>query len=155
MRRACRSGRHATERVPRRVEGPLRREGCCAASAPGLQSYVSVSDLAEDKNSSIQRLLPLFFGSHTGDIEMLRGGYHHSPAPCSLRFLPSSEGGAVVRSRTALAGRGVHERSNSSSSRPRSRMRLLSAVMMASARARFCAWSSSTFSSTVSRAMSR
>ncbi len=67
----------------------------------------------------------------------------------------SSEGGAVVRSRTALVGRGVHERSSSSSSRPRSRMRLLSAVMMASARARFCAWSSSTFSSTVSRAMSR
>ena len=78
-----------------------------------------------------------------------------SPAPCSLRFLPSSEGGAVVRSRTALAGRGVHERSNSSSSRPRSLMRLLSAVIIASARARFCAWSSSTFSSTVSRAMSR
>ena len=48
----------------------------------------------------------------------------------------SSKGGAVVQSRTALLGGGVHDSSNSRSSRPRLRIRLLSALMMASARSR-------------------
>lgn len=47
------------------------------------------------------------------------------------------------------------DNSSSRSSRERLRITLLSAVMMASARSRFVCCSSSTFSSTVSRAMSR
>ena len=54
-----------------------------------------------------------------------------------------------------VAYRAIHDSSNSRSSRFRSRIRLLSSPRMASARSRLVFCSSSTFSSTVSRAISR
>jgi len=65
------------------------------------------------------------------------------------------EGGAAGAGGGGRRAGNGYESSTSRSSRRSVRTRLLSAVMMASASSRFVSWSARTFSSTVSRAMSR
>jgi transposase len=60
------------EEVLRRVEGSLDEEDAALVRAV-FESYAYVSDLVEDKNTSIQRLRQLFFGSRTEKTDAVVG----------------------------------------------------------------------------------
>ena len=60
------------EEVLRRVEGSLDEKDAALVRAV-FESYAYVSDLVEDKNTSIQRLRQLFFGSRTEKTDAVVG----------------------------------------------------------------------------------
>src|SRR3954454_18371969 len=60
------------EEVLRRVEQSLDEEGAALVRAV-FESYAYVSDLVEDKNTSIRRLRQLFFGRRTETTDAVVG----------------------------------------------------------------------------------
>ena len=66
------------EEVLRRVEQSLDEEDAALVRAV-FQSYAYVSDLVEDKNTSIRRLRQLFFGARTEKTDAVVGRKTETP----------------------------------------------------------------------------
>jgi len=97
------------EEVLRRVEQALDEKDTKLIRAV-FESYVYVSDLVEDKNTSIRRLRQLLFGAHTEKTESVVGRPGEKPDAASLsetetaKALPA--GGASKEAEPACPGHG-------------------------------------------------
>ena len=69
---ARRSGQHRLEEVLRRVEQSLDEKDAALIRAV-FESYAYVTELVEDKNTSIRRLRQLFFGTRTEKTDAVVG----------------------------------------------------------------------------------
>src|SRR4051794_3701956 len=74
------------EEVLRRVEQSLDEKDAALVRAV-FESYAYVSDLVEDKNTSIRRLRQLFFGARTETTEAVVG--QKARKPVCVRQTPS------------------------------------------------------------------
>ena len=87
------------EEVLRRVEQSLDEEDAALVRAV-FESYAYVSDLVEDKNTSIRRLRQLFFGARTEKTEAVVGQKTRKPEAASPRDAGADTGPAAGDGRT-------------------------------------------------------
>src|SRR3954464_10531524 len=81
------------EEVLRRVEQSLDEEDSALVRAV-FESYAYVSDLVEDKNTSIRRLRQLFFGARTEKTEAVVGQKARKPDTASPADAVAGNGSA-------------------------------------------------------------
>jgi len=91
------------EEVLRRVEQSLDEEDAALVRAV-FESYAYVADLVEDKNTSIRRLRPLFFGARTETIAAVAGQKTKTPEAA----LPDDAAAGIDR----VAGEGNNDGSD-------------------------------------------
>src|SRR6516165_7745905 len=92
---------------PRQLEEVLRRVGQALTEEDAaliravFQSYIYVTDLVEDKNTSIRRLRQLLFGSHTEKTDAVVGrdtAKANTTGPSDLAVRPSLPSGEPTSS---------------------------------------------------------
>ena len=153
-----RLGRRHRSGVPRALHGPRRARSStrlsvhCAAAAGDQEARAPLPGLHPQHARSACHTFVRRGNSFRRHVRWVTSG-EHAPGVSGERLSAQDLRGTGEDS--PCVERSAHDSRSFRSSRVSARIRLLSAVMIDAARSRLDCWSSSTFSSTVSRAISR